>query len=532
MKKFLLLLALPSLLVLTGCATFRPGTHKNRLRINFVHDPPTLDPRKSGDAYSSNIQYMLYEGLTYFTPDSSQAVPGIAEHIDISTDKCTYTFYLKETHWSDGSEVTAYDFVDTWKEILSPNFPSPDVHLFYVIKNAEMVKKGKKGMEALGVKALDERTIEVRLSKPTPYFLELTAFPCYFPVKRETVEDNPQWAETVNKDFITNGPFRLVKWRHGHEYLLEKNPHYWNARCVQLDEIDISLVDCETTALQMFQNNELDILGSSLSELPFDSIPTFKETLEKHSIAASTFCFFNVREYPFTNENIRKAFMYATNRQQIVENITQLEESPATNILAPVLRRTIEAHFSDQNHQLASEHFKMGLEELGITKEQFPITTLNYFISGINRQLAQELQYQWKSVLGIDVRLDALNIKVFVSKLSKRDFEFTLCPAIAQYNDPMNILERFKRPANPKNYSGWKNARYSELLNKSTYASSDEERFNLLGEAEAILVDECPLFGIYHWNYSYLKQPNVQGLYVSHIGSIHFNYTHFDDEKN
>ncbi len=500
------------------------------LRLNFPYDVSTLDPRKNSDYINSTAHFMLFEGLTRMTPASTHE-HALAKAIDLSNNKKVYTFHLKETFWSDGTPVTAYDFLYAWKTLLDPSFPAPNAHLFYPIKNAEKVKKGLLPLEELGVKAIAPFTLEVTLELPTPYFLDLTSFCPFFPIPSHIALKNPNWADTLSPLYVTNGPFLLKKWLFHNEYHFVKNPSYWDAASVHLDQIEIMVIDNEITALGLFEKNKLDFYGA-YSSIPADWVPKLEREnkLIRQPFGATTFLTFNLAVPPFQNKNIRKALSLAINRQALVDNITQCGEKVATGAIPPLLKPLSERKFfNDNDLDLAMKHLQLGLNELGIAKNDLQSITLSYPNNVNSRRLSQAIQQQWKSVLDISVKLEESEFKVSREKLIHKDYQVAFSSWLVQYNDQMNILDRFKSKTNHYNYPGFENAKYIDLLNQSAYADSPEERFLILEQAEELITEETPFTPLYHWNCVYLKQDRLHGLYISPIGSIHLNYITLDE---
>ena len=486
--------------------------NQSEIHINFTSSPQSTDPRKNTDPFTCTLNFMLYEGLTHLE-ENGEITLGVAEKVEISEDKTTYLFHLKNSFWSDGTPVTAYDFERSWKTALSPDFPSKSAELLFPIKNAEEVKKGKREIESLGVKALDEKTLQVILTIPIPYFLELTSYCTYFPVP-----------ENQKNQLISNGPFKLHYWKYDDEIIVKKNPYFWNADQVAIDSIVISIIHDEKTALYLFEKNQLDWIGGSISTLPLDAIPSLKKMnrLKQKPIAGSTFCVFNTNQFPFTNANIRKAFSYSIDRESITENIIQMGDVATTAIIPPILKEGISSLFFDiHNLSIARKHFDLGLKELGITKEEFPHLIYNSFNSELHNKISLALQNQWYKAFGIHIELEQLEFGVYLQKLQTRNFSFAQMSWIAQYCDQMNFLGRFFEKDSSRNYSGWENAEYSLLLRKSS-SLSNPERADLLLQAETLLIDEMPIAPISHFHAIYLEKPYVKNVIISPLGDVQF----------
>ncbi|NGX47946.1 MAG: Oligopeptide-binding protein OppA [Chlamydiae bacterium] len=503
------------------------------LNLNVPSDPTTLDPRKGGDIISSLFHFLLFDGLMRLDDDGN-AAPSLAKKIDISEDRKVYTFHIHDAYWSDGSPITAWDFEKSWKDILHPDFPAMNAHLLYPIKNAEGAKMGNASLSEVGIKSLDAKTLEVTLERPTPYFLELIAFCVFYPINTEIDHSHPEWDIQVGKSFVCSGPFYLKEWKRNNIMVLSKNPHYFRANEVLMEEISFSIVDSEMTTLQMFEKGQVDIIGQPLIPLPKDAIPQLikNEQLTIYPIPATTFCSFNVNIFPFNNVNIRKAFAYAINRKQIVRNITQLDEPPALGIIPPILKKNMEtkAFFSDANIEKARECFEKGLQELGITKEEFPKIKYLYSTSEAHHKIAQALQQQWQEALGVIIELENVDRKILMHQLKTRNYQVAHCFWMAQYRDPMNIFERFKYKKNVKNYPDWENANFIRLLNESSEAQTENERFALLEEAEALFLDQMPLAPIFHWNSAYIVKPYIKSFGKAPIGNGFFDRVFIDNE--
>jgi oligopeptide transport system substrate-binding protein len=507
--------------------------NKNSLNLNISHDVVTFDPRKGGDFTSSTLQFLLFEGLTKMTPYSLVS-PALAETIDISEDRLVYTFHLRDAKWSNGHLISAHDFVETWKDMLAPNFPCPNAHLLYPIKNAEKAKRGKIPIRYVGIKALDHRTIEIKLERPTPYFLEMISFCVFFPIHQSTAVRNPKWAEIENKELVCNGPYRIEKYKPGNEIILEKNPHYWDKSNVTLEKIHISIIDNEMTAMKLYENDELDILGLPFTGIPSDYIPNLMDrgVLKTSHLPASTICCFNMDVFPFSNVHIRKAFAYAINRSEIIDNLTSMQNETGLNLIPSILMpQEGEPFFKDGDVELAKTHLQKGLKELAITEDELGPITLLHASSGSFAKIATALQYQWRKALGIEVELCSNEYNVFLDKLTKRNYMMAECVWIAQYPDPMNFFERFKEKKNPKNYPGYENPEYVKLIELSILESDNDKRFKILKEAEKLLSDEMPLTSLYHWKNTYLQKPNVKDLQIYPTGSFHLQEIYFENDE-
>ncbi len=483
------------------------------LHLAACDDPVTLDPRKGGDALSATFQFFLFEGLVALHPDGS-ITPAQCSSYSVSNDQKTYTFTLGETHWSDGSVVTSYDFANAWKEMLSPTFASPNAHLLYSIKNAEEAKKGFISLDEVGILAKDANTLIIELKEPTPHFLSVISFCVFSPVKAPFIEKKP----------ICNGPFILSKWSHRKEILLEKNPFFRANKETNIESIHVSVVNSDSTILQMYENGELDLIGDPFANIPQNAIQNLpKDQLLNCPLAATTFISFNIEKKPFSNKNIRRAFNLAINRKEIIETVMEFGESPAFCAIPPSLKKQKNTHlYEDSNTNKAKEFLSMGLKELGMKKTEFEQSiAYTYSHTPITHSIAQILQQQWLTNLEVHINLENADPKTLMAKLSKRTYSFGQTLYRAQYFDPLSILERFQHKANVKNYPGWENAAFTKLLLQSA-TESGEKRCNTLLEAEQILLEEAPIAPLFHWSICYLKKPHIKNIQFSPSGGIFF----------
>lgn len=240
------------------------------LNLVIASEPPSLHPQLATDTTSSTIMSSTHEGL--MTLKNGEPVPGVAESYKMSDDQLTYTFTLRDAKWSNGEPVTAEDFAYAWEFALNPTNASEYASILYPIKGAEAYNLGTStSFDEVGVKVIDEKTLEVTLESPTPYFLELTAFKTLYPIHKATAEANPKWY-TEADTYVGNGAFVLSQWQHAGSLTLEKNPEYWDADNVKLTKVNIEMVESETTQMTKFESGEIDFLGTNYGKISLDAI--------------------------------------------------------------------------------------------------------------------------------------------------------------------------------------------------------------------------------------------------------------------
>jgi oligopeptide transport system substrate-binding protein len=499
------------------------------MRINLRSEPPTLDPRKAFDSLSSPIIKMVFEGLTRMTPDG-KASPSAADRIEISGDRLTYTFHIRPNQWTNGEPVTAYDFYNTWKTTLDPTFGAPFADQFFIIRGAEEHYKQGLPFNQVGIKAIDAKTFQVTLNNPTPYFLQLTAHLMSFPTHTATAVKDPNWATEAGEGYVSNGPFRLAVWKHNYEIVVEKNPLYWDSEVVKLDWIKISMVDNCMTELSLYENGDLDWAGNPLTALATEALPDLQKRKLVHSkpTAASYAYCFNLNDPVLKNEKIRKALGYAIDRASLVDNILLGGQIPAMGWVPPTMPFPHKEFFEDADFAVAKQLFEEGLQELGLTRQTLPKLTLSYNTLESHHRIAQAIQQQWYTTLGIDIGLENMEWKVYLDKMQKGQFQIGRSAWVADYNDPVTFLDIYKDKEVANNYTGWENKTYEHLLDQANRVKSTKERNALLLEAEGILIGEMPMVPIYYYTENYLKKPYVKGFYLGPISDIDFKWAHIE----
>lgn len=497
---------------------------KQHLRLNIHTEPPTLDSRKATDTSSIGIINMCFEGLMKRKKDG-EVEPAIAHKVEISEDNLVYTFHLREAKWWDGTPVTAYDFEETWRTILSPNFPSGFANELYIIKNGSGVKNGEKGVDELGIKAINSKTLQVRLEHPIPYFLDLCATHSFLPVPRHITQSNPKWADDSGPQFVGNGPYKIEKWRHHNCIVMKKNSLYWDQDAVTLDELQLSIIEDETTELNMFESGELDWAGSPLSTLPTDALQALAQDnrLETYPLSGTYYYVFNVTKPPFDNLNLRKAFTLAIHRQAIIDNITQSEQSAALSFIPPTMWEP-EAHFQDNHVEEARRLFNLALQEMGIKKSELEKITLIYNTSSAHHKIAQAIQEQWFRAFGIRVRLANKEWKVFLDELAHKQFQIARMGGIASFKDPATFFDLYRYPESSNNFSGWSNREFTYLIEQAEQTADLKKRESLLRDAERIFMAEMPIAPIYYYTGTYIKKQYVKGVHLSELSEADFKF--------
>lgn len=521
MKKCLISLVL---ILVVACSA--PQKQKSgALRISLEEAPQSLDPRLARSLNNQNVLRMVFDGLTRMGKDEKPEA-SVASRITCSEDGKRYTFHLRETFWTNRDPVVAEDFVYAWKKVLDPQFPSDLAAQFYGIRNAKAAKEGTVSLDAVGICAPDEKTVEVELERPIPYFLDLVATPPFFPVNRRIDQANPRWANDLSS-FVSNGPFRLKEIKEHDRICVEKNESYWDAAAVHLSRIEMCMIQGEA-ALSLFEKEELDWAGSPFSRIPMEAIPSLRKQglLKSKDILGTYFIRLNTSYFPLQDAQVRKALALAIDRQQIVEHVTQGDQLPATGLVPPSFGLHTTPYFPDGAQSLSLNMFTDALSRLHLEKNTLPEMTLMYPANNRSHLVAQAVQQQWAQALGVHIKLESIEPKIYYDRLSRSDYQLASGDWIADFNDPINFLDVFRYKKGCSNATQWENGQYTQLLCASEMASDPKERVMLLQQSEQVLMEEMPIVPIFYHAMLYLQNPHLHDVVFSSMGAVDFKWAY------
>ena len=508
------------------------------LRVNLSAEPPTFDPAQAQDSQANTVLNLMYDGLTRMD-EAGQTLPGAAESWDVDGTK--YTFHLRQDGvWSNGDPLTANDFVFAWERVLNPKTtPAPPYsYQLHYIKNAEQYNNGEiTDFSQVGVKAVDDYTLEVELSASTPYFLGLTSFYTFFPV-HQSVKDDEKWAVDQSK-MIVNGEFTLTSWIKGQTIELTKNESYWDKDNIKLSKINMSLVNASATELASYQNGELDRAGHPNGEIPTDQIPILKEQLKDElqikGIASTYYYQFNNTVKPFDNAKIRKAFAMAIDRQKIVDNVTLGGQVPAFGYVPPGIKGLEDEYrvenkddYFTENVAEAKKLLEEGMQEEGYTT--LPEVTLIYNSSDAHKKIALAITDMWKNNLGVDVKTENQEWAVFLENRQSGNYQVARAGWVADYNDPMTFLDMWMTNGG-NNDIFFANAEYDELIKEAKQTEDLAKRQENFAKAEKILIqDEQALMPIYYYTNVSLTKPYLKGVSLDYSGAVDYSRAYLIEE--
>ncbi|MEK3822152.1 peptide ABC transporter substrate-binding protein [Cytobacillus sp. FSL W8-0315] len=495
------------------------------ITINALSEPPSLEPALIDNQIAGDISNQLFEGLVRLDKEGNIA-PGVAEKWDVSEDGTVYTFHLnKNAKWSNGDQVQAEDFVYSWEKVLRPEVAAPLGSNLFFIKNGAAYNEGTiKDPAELGVKAVDEYTLEVTLEKPTSFFLGLTAFFTLLPINKEVDQANTKWASEA-ESFVSNGPFKIESWKHGQELIMVPNENYWGKDVVKLDKLKWVMVNEQNTEYAMYQSNELDFSANLPNSIRNKLISSGEaKTAPSASLA---YLRFNHNDKIFANEKIRQALSLALDRNLLVEKVTQGGEIPALGLIpiglssgAGEFRELAgDTLFQDNDVETAKTLLQEGLDELELSA--FPKMNLLFYTDDTYNKLSQAMQEMWKKNLGIEVELQTMERKVFVQNVQAGDYQFAIYSTGADYDDASNLMGQFMT-GDVYNYSNISIPEYDLLMKKAEAELNLENRAKYLVEAEKVLIDQMAISPLYYRTKVYLQKDHINGIYQYTIQAIDF----------
>ncbi|AHC14128.1 peptide ABC transporter substrate-binding protein [Salinispira pacifica] len=525
-------LTVPALLF-TACggdSTAAAEEEEMVLNWNLSADPKTIDPGLNGATDGGDIIANTFEGLV--RERNGEVYPGIAESWEFSEDGKTVTFNLRESKWSDGSDLTAQDFVYAWKRAMAPETASEYSWIWEYtnVVNAPAATVGEVSLDEVGIRAVDDYTLEVQLSAPTPYFISLSSFYHFMPVKQSAVEAGPDGAWAKDPDiYVSNGPFVVTEYTIGDGLVLEQNPNFWDAENVEIDRINVKFIDEASTAYTAYNAGEFDFLN----DVPPAEVPKLiAENPEFYvfPLLGTYYYNFNMDLDMWDDARIRRALTLSIDREQIVDVLAR-GNVPAPGFVPPGFPDhmgrdffetagdygipTDDSQFEEAQELLAEAGYEDG--------EGFPEFTLMYNTSEGHKLVAEMVQEMWKTNLGIDITLENQEWAVFQETRKQGDYEVARGGWITDFLDPSGLLAIFTE-GNAYNDPNFNNDEYNAAMARALTATTDEAHYEALYEAQDILMNELPIIPVYHYTDYMLSSPAVKGWERSMLSGTDFRY--------
>ncbi|PFK34094.1 peptide ABC transporter substrate-binding protein [Bacillus cereus] len=511
----------------------------NRTETNEI---PTMDVSKNTDTLGSQILGNTMEGL-YRLDKDNKPIPAAAESSTTSEDGKKYTFKLrKDAKWSNGDPVTAKDFVYAWQRLLDPNTAAEYAFIAYYIKNAEAINKGKAEVSTLGVKAIDDHTLEVELETATPYFLNLTAFPSYYPLNEKFVKEKGDKFGLESDTVVYNGPFVLTDWKHEEGWKLKKNDSYWDKKSVKLDEINYSVVKDMSTRVNLYDSGEIDF--TLLSGEFVDKYRNNKEEFGTYSEPSTFYLRLNqkrgAQDTPLKSKKLREAIALSINKKDLANVILNDGSKPADYLVPKGLAKSPDGKDFQEEFNNGLKHdtkkaaaaWDEAKKELG--KDQVTLEFLNYDTSNAKKVGEYVKDQIEKNLKGVTVNIKMQPFKQKLKLESEQDYDFSYGGWSPDYADPMTYLDMFES-TNSQNQMSYSNPKYDEIIKhgKTDLMADAKKRWTELGKAEKLLLEEDVALVPLHQNArSYVMKPNVKGVVKHNISPEYsFKWAYVTEKK-
>ena len=513
----------------TGAAAATGG--EKELKVQVGPNPETMDPALNSAVDGGNMLLHAYECLLTVAEDGSLQ-PGCAESWETSEDGLTWTFHLRDgLKWSDGSDMTANDFVYSWKRVCDPAVAAPYAEtVLGMVKGYDKAVEGD--LDALAVSAADDKTLVVEMTAPCTFFGSLAAFATLSPVQQATIEANGDAWATAPETYVSNGPFYMTEWEQGSHITFSKNPNYWNADAVKLDKLTFMLIEDSNAAYSAYQTGEV----SFIKDVPTEEIPSLEGNEEFHvdPIIGTYYLNLNCEKDMFKDAKVRKALSLAIDRNYVAETIMQGTYTAAGNFMGPGWQDTDGSEFMNKsnggktyidndNYEANLEEAKKLLAEAGYPNgEGFPSFTYTTNDSGYHKAVAEYLQQAWGQ-LGLNMDVQMVEWASFTPMRRNGEYDAARNGWVGDYTDPSNMLDLLYS-SNGNNDGKFNNAEYDKAMDESRATSDPETRSAALHKAEDILMEEAGCIPVAYYNDFWLQSPKIEGMWHSATGYWYFMY--------
>lgn len=519
--------------LLAGCSSNNSSSKKDSQKFSWSTSAEitTIDLSKATDSTSFDQIRNTMEGL-YRMGKNGSLRKGLATSSKVSKDGKTYTFTLRKSNWSDGTPVTAKDFVYSWRRTVAPKTASEYAYLFEGIKNATDITTGKKPLSSLGIKADGKYKLTITLDRRIPYFKSLMSFAAFFPQSEKAVKKYGDKYGTASKYMLYNGPFVQKGWTGSNlAWKMVRNNHYWDKKSVKVKQINWAVQKTPSTAYNLYQSNRLDALS-------LDSSQT-KELKNNKAFGlvnngGTAYLQYNLaKDKNLANINIRRGISMAINRSGLCSTLGG-GNKPATTFTAKGILYTNGVDYtngiskSSQTYNKLSKsqaqsYFRKGLQELG--KSKITITVMADDTDS-GKKTVEALQSQLESTLkGIKVETLTVPFKTRMARRESGQFDIMVSTWIADFHDPISFLD-LMTSSNSHNFGKWKNSEYDKLIADSKVTPSSSNRLKDLKQAEGVLLNNEAITPLYYMTTAWLIRPNVKGVINDNLGGWQFKYAY------
>ncbi|HUW41022.1 MAG TPA: peptide ABC transporter substrate-binding protein [Rectinemataceae bacterium] len=512
----LLALMATAALLFVSCGQGLSADHAEFVMSNGAE--PTIDPSLLNDIASTNVDLGLFEGLMQYDPKTNLGDPGMAESYTVSPDGITVTFKLRKAEWSDGHPVTAGDFVYAMKRILDPATASDYAYMpAMVIKGADAFNSGKDtNFDDVGIKAIDDHTLQYTLIGPTPYFVDMTCHNAFWPLPKWAIDKNGNnWTKPGN--IVTNGPYVLKEWKPQQYVFMVKNNKYWDAKNVHLRSIKILSSDNQDTNYNMYTSGSVDWMFG-ITNAKIDQIK-LRPDYQTSAQVATYYYEFNVTRKPVNSALVRQALAAAIDKQTLVDKVTKSGQIPTNSMVPPMAGYTQQ---QGQGYDVALA--KKLLAQAGYPNGRgFPTITIVYNTNDTHKAIAEYIQQQWKTNLNINVTLRNMEFKTLIDLRTKHDFTVARAGWVGDYLDPNTFLDLFTTGAG-NNDCAYSNPQYDKDITQAAITQGDA-RMKLLEQAESLLLKDQAIIPLYFYaNQDLIDTNKWGGWYSTPLGFHPFKY--------
>lgn len=503
-------------------AIFTPKTvdAAKTISLNAGMEPTGLNTLTSTYSIEFALFEHMYENLVTLDDDDN-TVPGAAESWDYDEDTLTYTFHLrKDGVWTNGDPVTAKDFEFAWSQALNPDVASDYAYFLYFIKNAEKYFNGEVTWDEVGVKVVDDYTLEVTMEQPTPYALFLFSFGTLAPINQRFYEAvGADLYSTEAQYFCTNGPFALTEWSHNDKIVMQKNDAWHGAADVEVEEIDWKIITDANAALSSFLAGDLDMVGLGTGEL-IKQATAAGATIQSYTDGTAFYIYFNNNDQYLSNVNLRRALFNAIDEQKEIDTVWQNDNEPMTSFTAPGVSATDGTSFAgkvgelyapSRDQEKAKEYLATALSELGCTVDELSAhLSIDCGDSATSIAEASFYQEQWRQVLGIEVAVNSMITKQGSQNRKTGNYVMSITGWGPDYNDPNTFLDLWVTDGG-NNQTGFSNERYDELIDLAAKETDLEKRESYFIECEQIIADQLPIGPAFWRAPSYACSDKIKG---------------------
>lgn len=531
MKRILACLLAVLMMASILCSCGNDAKTDKILPIQIGPNPETIDPALNSSVDGGNMLLFTFDCLLNID-EKGAVVAGAAEKWETSEDGLTWTFTLRDgLKWSDGSALTAEDFVYSWKRVADPKTAAPyGETVLGMVKGYAEAAEGN--VDALAIEATDAKTLKVTLDHPCAYFDKLAAFATLSPVNKATIEKNGDAWATTPETYICNGPFYIKEWVSGSYILFAKNPNYRDVDRVKLDGIKCLLIEDSNAAYAAYQSGE----ALMIKDVPTGEIKGLSNNAEFHvdTILGTYYISLNDAKAPFDNVKVRQALSLAIDRNYVANTLMDGTYKPASNFIGTSILDWNGTDFIDNanggktyidlnDHAGNVEKAKALLAEAGYPNgEGLPTLTYSTNDAGYHKIVAQYLQDAWKK-LGVDLKVEVVEWASFTPKRRAGDYEISRNGWVCDYNDPSNMLDLLVS-TNGNNDGKYNNPQYDELMAKAAAETDPETRFGYMHQAEDLLMSEAACIPVAYYTDFYLQSSKITGSWHSPYGYWYFMY--------